>query len=146
MCGTTNPAIEETEMPITYPETVTTADGTIWTWSDDWGGYRAPGQMTHGIATLEKDFGGIVEADGEARAPRAIELPQSAIDAVLGLGTAFTPTAELDAHGAFVSFATPEGERLPFTVSAEWSMGTAGIPKVTIRCALGASVEVEVVD
>lgn len=44
-------------MSTTYPTTITDKTGRVWEWSDQWGGYRHPGQLTHGYDTIRDQWG-----------------------------------------------------------------------------------------
>lgn len=42
---------------IDYPDTLTDGTGRVWSWSARWGGYRAPGMVTHGYDTIATQWG-----------------------------------------------------------------------------------------
>ena len=44
-------------MSTTYPTTITDKTGRVWEWSEQWGGYRHPGQLTHGYDTIRDQWG-----------------------------------------------------------------------------------------
>lgn len=44
-------------MAIRYPTSIVDGTGRTWTWSELWGGYRAPGETTHGYETIKRLYG-----------------------------------------------------------------------------------------